>query len=187
MQLRPERDGDHEPVREVHLRAFGPQDGPTVADLLDDLRALIRPGFGVSLVADDGVRVIGHTMTTRALLDAPRRLVEVLVLSPLGVLPDRQRAGIGSALVRRAIEIAGEQGAPLVFLEGSPSYYPRLGFAPGRPLGFRKPSLRIPDAAFQVIRTAAYRPWMTGTLVYPQTFWEHDAVGLREADENADR
>jgi putative acetyltransferase len=170
-------------VGEVHLLAFGPAEGPTVLDLLDDLRALIRPGFGASLVADDGVRVVGHTMLTRALLDAPRRLVEVLVLSPLGVLPDRQRTGIGSALVRRAFEIAAEQGAPLVFLEGSPDYYPRLGFTPGGPLGFRKPSLRIPDAAFQVIRTDAYRPWMTGTLVYPQTFWEHDAVGLRDPDD----
>jgi hypothetical protein len=29
---------------------------------------------------------------------------------------------------------------------------------------------------------------MTGTLVYPQTFWDHDLVGLRDGDrEGGDR
>jgi hypothetical protein len=43
--------------------------------------------------------------------------------------------------------IVHDQQAPAVFLEGSAGYYPRFGFEPGEPLGFRKPSLRIPDAA----------------------------------------
>ena len=42
-------------------------------------------------------------MFTRSLLDAPRRLVDVQVLSPLGVLPEHQRQGIGSALVRAGL------------------------------------------------------------------------------------
>jgi hypothetical protein len=53
-------------------------------------------------------------------------------------------------------------------LEGSPTYYPRLGFRAGAELGFRKPSLRIPDAAFQVMPLGAYEPWMTCTLVYAE-------------------
>jgi hypothetical protein len=44
----------------------------------------------------------------------------------------------------------------------------------------RSPSLRIPDAAFQVARLSAYEPWMTGTFVYSETFWDLDCVGLRE-------
>ena len=70
---------------------------------------------------------------------------------------------------------------PLVFLEGAPGYYSRFGFEQGSELGFRKPSLRIPDAAFQVLRLPAYEQWMTGTLVYSEVFWRHDAVGLRES------
>ena len=73
-----------------------------------------------------------------------------------------------------------ERGVPLVFLEGPPSYYARLGFEQAEPLGFRKPSLRIPDRAFQVFRLPAYEPEMTGTLVYAQIWWDHDAVGLRD-------
>ena len=49
----------------------------------------------------------------------------------------------------------------------------------GSPLGFRRPSLRIPDVAFQVFPLPAHEPWMTGTLVYLHTFWDHDCVGLR--------
>lgn len=44
------------------------------------------------------------------------------------------------------------------------------------------PSLRMPDAAFQVARLPAYEPWMTGTLVYSETFWALDCVGLRDPD-----
>jgi putative acetyltransferase len=119
-------------------------------------------------------------MFTRSLLDAPRRLVEVQVLSPLGVVPAWQKQGIGSALVRHGLKTVADRAVPLVFLEGEPGYYPRFGFAPGGRLGFRKPSLRIPDAAFQVARLPAYESWMTGTLVYSEPFWSHDAVGLRD-------
>jgi putative acetyltransferase len=74
-----------------------------------------------------------------------------------------------------------DRGVPAVFLEGSPVYYPRFDFMPAVQLGFRKPSLRIPDAAFQVITLPAYEPWMTGTVVYAETFWRHDVVGIRDS------
>jgi hypothetical protein len=54
-----------------------------------------------------------------------------------------------------------ERDVPLVFLEGAPGYYSRFGFEPGAAHGFRKPSLRIPDAAFQVLRLPTYESWMT--------------------------
>ena len=57
---------------------------------------------------------------THAILDAPGRQVDVLVLSPIGVRPDLQRAGIGSALIRTTLPILAGRTEPLVFLEGSP-------------------------------------------------------------------
>jgi putative acetyltransferase len=178
MNVREERPGDHEAVREVQTRAFG--DGGAVADLVDALRELIAPGDGLSLVAEHDGQVVGHVMLTRSLLDAPRQLVPVQVLSPLGVLPEHQRRGVGAALIRAGLGASEARAVPLVFLEGNPRYYGRFGFEPGGAHGFRKPSLRIPDAAFQVHLMPAYEPWMTGTLVYSELFWRHDAVGLRE-------
>ena len=59
-------------------------------------------------------------------------------------------------------------------------YYGRVGFRAGASGGFLAPSSRIPPAAFQFVALPSYEPWMTGALVYPDVFWEHDAVGLRE-------
>jgi putative acetyltransferase len=68
------------------------------------------------------------------------------------------------------------------FLEGDPTYCRRFGFVAGGTHGFRKPSLRIPDAAFQAIRLPNYAPWMTGTLVHAEAFWRYDCVGRRDPD-----
>jgi putative acetyltransferase len=176
MELRAERDDDHGVVGELHRRAFGDH-GDVVAALVGALRRDDPAARG--FVAVEGRHVVGHILFSRSLLDAPRELVEVQVLSPVGVLPEGQRRGIGTALIRHGMAEMDKLGVPMVFLEGDPNYYSRLGFVAGGDLGFRKPSLRIPDAAFQAWTLSAYEPWMTGTLVYSATFWAHDCVGLR--------
>jgi len=177
-RIREERPDDHDRVRRVQNSAFAHHEG-RVGDLVDALREGLSRSDGLSLVATDKDIVVGHVMFTRCLLDAPQQLVDVQVLSPVGVLPARQRQGIGSMLIATGLEMLNARGVPLVFLEGSPSYYRRFGFVAGAELDFVKPSLRIPDAAFQVKVLQSYEPWMTGTLVYSQTFWDWDLVGLR--------
>ena len=175
--IRPEAAGEREAVREVVQAAF---EDVTVADLVDALQADEAGRKGASIVAVIGDRVVGHVQLSRSWLDAPTKVVEVLVLSPLAVALDVQGRGVGGALVRAAIAAGEDLGYPLLFLEGSPRYYPRHGFVPGGTLGFIRPSVRIPDAAFQVVRLPSWEPWMTGQLVYSEVFWLHDAVGLRD-------
>jgi putative acetyltransferase len=185
VRIRPERAADHAEVLSLHRLAFGGH-GERVAGLVSDLRRLVGADAGLSLVAEradqDAGELVGHAMFTPALLDAPRQLVTVEVLSPLAVLPQWQGRGVGGALVRHGIEILAARSVPVVFLEGDPGYYSRFGFVSGDPLGYRRPSLRIPPAGFQVLRLPAYQAWMTGTLVYPEVFWNHDLVGLRPGD-----
>jgi putative acetyltransferase len=164
-------------VRRVIVEAFGPDKGEGVADLAAAMTASANHRCG--LVAEEDGQVVGHVQLSRSWVDAPSRLVEVLVLSPLSVLPGYRGKGIGGQLVAQAIEEAGKAGAPMLFLEGSPDYYSRLGFEPARGHGFTPPSVRIPDAAFQVVLLPAHEPWMTGALVYHEIFWAYDAVGLR--------
>jgi putative acetyltransferase len=173
--IRFEKPEDHSAVRLVETLAFAHHD--IVPDLVDALRPLKG---NVSLVAEEDGAVVGHVMLTVCRLDAPRSLVDVFSLSPLGVHPDHQRRGIGTALVSRALQEADAAGVPLVFLEGSPKYYGTRGFERASAAGFRAPSLRIPDHAFQVAKLSAYEPWMTGSFVYAETFWAFDCVGLRE-------
>jgi putative acetyltransferase len=179
MDVRHERAADRVAVAEVITAAFGPR-GRSVAALADALRPAIAGDLDLSLVAEHEGRIVGHVLFSPSLLDAPRRLVPVAVLSPVSVRPDWQRRGVGSALIRHGLDVMAARSVPVVFLEGDPAYYHRFGFRPGRELGYRRPSLRIPEPAFQARQLAAHEPWMTGTLVYSATFWEHDVVGLRD-------
>jgi putative acetyltransferase len=173
-----ETPADERSVREVVGSAFR-ADGPRVVGLLDALQSSSAARPGLSLVARDSGRVVGHVLLTRSWVDAPARLVEVLVLSPLSVAPSAQGRGVGTALVRAALARADEQRWPLVFLEGSPTYYGSRGFAAAAPLGFESPSVRIPSAGFQVATLSAHDPSDVGRLVYADPFWEQDCVGLR--------
>ncbi|MHB8450989.1 MAG: GNAT family N-acetyltransferase [Mycobacteriales bacterium] len=131
MLIREERPADRPSVANVHQLAFGDH-GDVVIPLIDDLRVSLGSEEGLSLVAVDHDVVVGHVLFTRSLLDAPSQLVDVQVLSPVGAVPEHQRQGVGGALIRQGVEELDRRGVPLVFLEGSPSYYPRLGFSAGR-------------------------------------------------------
>lgn len=161
-------------MRDVVSRAFAHHD--VVADLVEALQDARAGQDGLSYVAETDGQLVGHVLLTKSWLDAPERLVDVLVLSPLGVVPEHQRRGIGGRLVQHALEQAEQFGAPAVFLEGDPAYYSRLGFGRATGRGFTAPSVRIPDAAFQVVTLSAHEPWMTGALVYAEQFWQLDCI-----------
>jgi putative acetyltransferase len=177
-QIRTMRPGEFDEVRALSIAAFGNDE--SIGVLLDALRASWAWRDDLSFVAELDGRLVGHVLYTQAILDAPDRLIDVLVLSPIGVRPELQRDGIGTALMRSSMhELAERTEFPLVFLEGHPSYYPRFGFRPGGEIGFRKPSLRTPDEAFMVASLRTTSDELSGTLVYPDAFWRTDSVGLR--------
>lgn len=185
VQLRPETPSDASEVASIVGEAFG-DDEPKVPLLVEALRPFSvfgddgGPAAPLALIAEVAGEPVGHVMLSRGHIDAWQRMVPTLVLSPLAVLPAHQRAGVGTALIAGALELGRTVGAPAVFLEGSPRYYSGRGFVPATPLGFRRPSLRVPMPAFQVALLPAHEQWMTGTLVYPAPFWELDCVGLRD-------
>jgi putative acetyltransferase len=48
----------------------------------------------------------------------------------MAVLPERQRQGIGSALVQKGLEACRQQGHRIVVVLGHSHFYPRFGFSP---------------------------------------------------------
>ena len=180
MEIRYALPADAADVRRV-VAAFGgggDDGGDEVADLWDDVVAAGH--VRASLVAVEDGEVVGHVGVSHSWLDARKELVDVLVLSPLSVVPDRQGGGIGTALVAAAVDAGERSGAPALFLEGSPDYYGARGFRPGRAHGFLPASDRTPGPAFQVVLYDGHEDWMTGRLVYRDVWWQHDSTGLRD-------
>jgi putative acetyltransferase len=165
-------------MRDLSEAAFGGDH--TIRLLLDELHMSWAWDDDLSFVATRNDEIVGQVLYTHAFLDAPERLIDVLLLSPVGVRPDLQGIGIGDRLIRESLREVEYRREPLVFLEGHPGYYPRFGFRPGAELGFTAPSARIPRDAFMALPLSTYEPWMRGGVVYPDAFWRVDAVGLRD-------
>ena len=129
MRTRPENPADHLAVRQLHQAAFGRD---VEADLVETLRR--EASAVLSLVAEEEGRILGHVMFSR--MQAPFR---ALGLAPVGVLPARQRNGIGSLLIRAGLAQARADGWEGVFVLGEPAYYVRFGFDPNMASGFESP------------------------------------------------
>lgn len=182
VEVRAARPDDHDGIDRVVRAAFGAEDpsgGAKVAALWPDVRA--SGHVLAELVAVRADRVVGHVGLSRCWIDARRALVDAAMLSPLSTAPDEQGRGIGTALVAAAVARAADL-APALFLEGSPVFYGRRGFARAGTHGFEAPSRRTPEAAFQVVLNPGHEEWMTGRVVYPEAWWRHDGAGLRDPD-----
>lgn len=108
--------------------------------------------------------------------DEPGARIQILFLSPLGVLPADQNRGIGGALTRAALLLADVREEPLVIVQGHPTYYPRLGFVGGRSIGVLPPEhLGAIDKAWMVRRRPGSEPDIRGRVVYPQPFLDLDS------------
>jgi len=165
--IRPEQPDDHEAIRYVVAAAF--QDD-RVADLVDAIRASDEYIPALALVAVLGGEVVGHVMVSYTALDDGSVRHRISHLSPLAVAPERQRTGIGAALVDAVVSRAGERGAGFVVLEGDPGYYGRLGFESSATYGI---FIDLPDWAppqASQIRTLAGPPTISGRVVYPPAF-----------------
>lgn len=176
--IRAARPADHVATGALLRSAFGKPHG---RDVIEMVTALDRFGATrASLVATFEDNVIGHVQLSRGWIDARRELVEVLVLSPLSVLPEHHNCGVGSRLLTAALREAERQRSPAVFLEGDWRYYRSRGFTAAAEHGFVRPSDRITEPAFQVSVLPSHQTWMSGRLIYPEAFWSTDTVGLRD-------
>ena len=148
MTVRPEAPADAPAIRHVHEAAFG---RPDEADVVDRLRDR-APGY-LGLVAVDDGRVVGHVAFSRVTLDPPRPDRALRGLAPMAVLPDRQRGGVGSRLVRDGLDACRADGAAAVVVLGHPTYYPRFGFAPAHQFGLAC-EYDVPPEAFMAVELA---------------------------------
>lgn len=160
---RVETAADREAVRAVVVAAFPT---PAEADLVDALRDDPAWIAGLSLVATtpEG-EVVGHALLTRCHIgDTP-----ALCLAPCSVLPARQGSGVGTAVIRAALDAAREEGEAFVVVLGHASYYPRFGFGRASAAGIRFPG-HVPDDAFLALTLDDGRALPAGVVRYPAPF-----------------
>nr|WP_062331791.1 N-acetyltransferase [Herbidospora sakaeratensis] len=166
MLIRRETPGDVAAIREVVRRAFARPETPDPVEspLVDELRADKGWIPALSMVAEADGAVAGHVVCTRADLGG----APVLGLGPLAVAPERQRQGVGLALMHAVLGAADALGEPLVVLLGNPAYYSRYGFGPAADLGVVSPDPQW-GHHFQARTLSAYRG-ERGVFAYAEPF-----------------
>lgn len=144
--VRKEKPEDIEGIRIVNERAFGQ---PEEADIVDALRGACSDALSLVAVVED--RVVGHIFFSPATIHTQNGNIVGMGLAPMAVLPDCQRQGIGSKLVRAGLEMLKESSCPFVIVLGHPEYYPRFGFVPASIHGLQCQWDGVPDEAFMVL------------------------------------
>jgi putative acetyltransferase len=160
---REEEPGDYAQIERVVRSAFG---GDLESGLVNHLR---NDGLViVSLVAVQDDMIVGHILFSDIPIETERGAVLAVSLAPLAVSPKFQRKGIGSALVRRGLELCRERGRTIVIVVGHPEYYPRFGFSSELARNFQSPHSGDCWMALELVPGALNG--VCGTVRYPKAF-----------------
>ena len=172
--VRKQQPDDYEAIRHVYAEAFRrprfrqPQNPGSVPPEVGLFEALweagdAMPEFSFTALTDSGV--VGHVTASQATVATD----PVVAVGPIGVLPDHQGTGIGSALMDALLAAADAGDVPLIVLLGAPEYYSRFGFRPAKELGLISPEPEWGDA-FQARPLTAYTESVAGQFQYASAF-----------------
>jgi putative acetyltransferase len=154
---------DDAAIRRLNDDAFG---GQYESRLVEELRAASLAA--IELVAVESDVVVGHILFSVLPITMDGKTVRALALAPMAVRPDRQRRGVGSALVRAGLDEARKRQWQAVIVLGHPTYYPRFGFSAGLARPLKAP---FSGAAFMALELApGVLSGADGIVSYPAAF-----------------
>lgn len=132
MQLSMGFDGQDQDIIKLFKAGFCASEGNEVGVLIANLvRKLLAETASDDIhvcTASETDRLLGASVFTRLTYDQDDR--EIFVLGPVAVATDRQRQGIGQAMLNHALDALRRFGVDIVLTYGDPRYYGRLGFVP---------------------------------------------------------
>lgn len=163
IEIRPATAADLNDVLTIETQAFGNEEGPEIANLVNGLLIdqTAMPLLSLLCFSDD--RAVGHILFTRAHIADTERPVKAAILAPLAVIPDAQSQGIGGQLIKQGLKQLTDSGVELVFVLGYPHYYQRHGFQPAGILGFEA-TYSIPEEHADAWMVQALQPGVIGKI-----------------------
>jgi putative acetyltransferase len=163
VEIRGRMAADDAAIRRLNDDAFG---GTYESRLIEELRAARLDA--VELVAVENDDIVGHILFSVLATTIDRQTVPTLALAPMAVRPDRQRRGIGSALVGAGLALARERDWRAVIVLGHKGYYPRFGFSAALARPIKAP---FTGDAFMALELAAGAlQGEEGRVTYPPAF-----------------
>ncbi|MBM4069693.1 MAG: N-acetyltransferase [Planctomycetes bacterium] len=168
LTIRPETVADFAAIGEVNQLAFGRDDE---ARLVDALRA--GAFTRLSLVAEFAGQIVGHIFFSDLPIVGVDKTVAALALAPIAVLPEFQKRGIGSELVRTGLDRCRADGQRIVMVLGDPHFYSRFGFSAA--MTARLQSIYAGEAFMALELTPGALDGVAGRVEYPPPFSELSA------------
>lgn len=163
VRVRRESAADRAAVYALNSAAFGQAVEADIVDALRDANGVI------SLVAEVRGHIVGHILFSPVTL-ASHESLAIAGLAPMAVLPDRQRQGVGSLLVRAGLEACRRAGFGAVVVLGHAEYYPRFDFAIATDRGIDC-EYDVPAEAFMLLELEpGYLAGASGTIHYHRAF-----------------
>ena len=146
MIIRQEKPEDIKAIHTLNEQAFGALEEANIIDKLrDTCKGLL------SLVAAEKNKIVGHILFSPATIEGKHGVVEGMGLAPMAVLPEMQRQGIGTQLVKKGIKYLERTKCPFIIVLGHPEYYPRFGFEIASKYGIKSQWEGVPDEAFMIL------------------------------------
>lgn len=119
----------------------------------------------LSLVAVNENKIIGYILFTKVKIGDSTQLA----LAPLAVLPEHQKKGVGTKLIKEGHKIAKQLNYNYSIVLGSNKYYPRLGYIPASKYNIRAP-FDVEDDYFMAIKLNENAKTIKGTVEYHKAF-----------------
>ncbi|OWV77335.1 GCN5 family acetyltransferase [Rhizobium sp. R339] len=162
MLMRYETPTDIDAIHELTSIAFAPMpySEGTEAEIIRRLRA--SGDLAISLVAEEEGEIVGHVAFSPVAIDGAHG--GWFGLGPISVRPERQRQGIGKALIAKGLALLEGMGASGCALIGNPDVYRGAGFSSDGKLGYH-------DLDTRLVQRIVFRgPAPSGTLRFAPAF-----------------
>lgn len=148
LTIRQEQAKDYRQVEDLVREAFWDVHVPGCSEhfIMHNLRKSDDFIPELDFVAEKEGRIVGQIVYSRGVIRTDGgEYTEVVTFGPVGVLPEFQKQGIGSALIGHTVDLARGMGYRAICIYGDPRYYSRFGFRCAE-----KYDIRTPDGKFAV-------------------------------------